>query len=346
MTELVAKACGPRTSLQDGGRIGYQRFGVSNSGAMDRLALAAANCLVGNESGAAAIEFMLLGGSFVCEGGSARVALAGAQTRATLDGQPIATDATILMRAGQTLTIGPAQAGVYMYLAASGSFDIDPQLGSVSLHQRAGLGGMGGRALQPGDRIPLWQNEPSDTRQWMLPPLAVDPNATIRVVLGPQDDHFRPKGIATFLSAAYTVTQEADRMGYRLAGPKIDHSQGYNIVSDGIVSGSVQVPGGGEPIVMMADRQTTGGYPKIATVISADLRLVAQKRPGDCVKFTRVSVGEAQRVARERAHLVSTMPTRMVPARGGLPSLEELLDLNLAGAAVDALSPECDRYER
>ena len=128
-------------------------------------------------------------------------------------------------------------------------------------------------------------------------------------------------------------------MGYRLTGPRIQHLNGYNIVSDGVVAGSVQVPGGGEPIVMMADRQTTGGYPKIATVISADLRVLAQRRPGQGVRFAAINIREAQRLAREHAQTIAAFPVRCRPARGGaLPPIEELLALNLAGAAVDALS--------
>jgi 5-oxoprolinase (ATP-hydrolysing) subunit C len=342
MTELVVTACGPRTSLQDGGRIGSQRFGVSNSGAMDRLALAAANYLVGNEPGAAAIEFMLLGGTFLCDQGSAYVAIAGAPCSITLDGQPVTGETTIVMHSGQTLSVGGMRSGVYAYLAVRGGVDVPLQLGSVSLHQRACLGGIKGRALAAGDRLPLRSHGMPNPPLWRLPPLPLDPDAAIRVVLGPQDDHFAAEGIATFLSASYIVTQEADRMGYRLAGPKIQHSLGYNIVSDGIVSGSIQVPGGGEPIVMMADRQTTGGYPKIATVISADLRVLAQKRPGSPVRFASMDVREAQLIARERARLTAALPARLVRVHAGLPPLEELLALNLAGAAVDALSPEPD----
>jgi biotin-dependent carboxylase-like uncharacterized protein len=340
MTEILVKACGPRTSLQDAGRIGVQRYGVSNSGAMDRLALAAANVLVGNGPGAAAIELMLLGGSFVIEGGPVRVAVAGAPCAVTLDGQPVPHSRTLAARPGQTVTIGPMQAGVYAYLAVAGGFDVPPQLGSLSLHQRAALGGFKGRTFEPGDRIPLRLAEPPEAPLLALEPLPLDRDAPIRVVLGPQDDHFTEAGIRTFLSAAYGVSQEADRMGYRLTGPKVEHSQGFNIVSDGIVTGSVQVPGSGEPIIMMADRQTTGGYPKIATVISADLRLVAQRRPGDRIRFEAIEMAEAQRAARDRAGEIATLAMRARPVGGGLPPLEELLGLNLAGAAVDALSSD------
>lgn len=340
MTDLLVRNCGPRTSFQDAGRIGFQRYGVSNSGAMDRLALATANVLVGNEPGVAAIECMLLGGSFVCEDGSARVAVAGAPCAVQLDGRPVPVGTTLMLRSGQTLVLGPMQAGVYAYLAVAGGFAIAPRLGSLSLHQRAALGGYEGRALQPGDCIPLNQTESLEAPLVTLPPVPLDPEAVIRVVLGPQDDHFTASGLATFLGSSYTISQEADRMGYRLAGPRVEHSSGYNIVSDGIVSGSVQVPGSGEPIIMMADRQTTGGYPKIATVISTDLRLVAQRRPGDPVRFVVVDMAQAQQAARDRAGVVDALPARAIRARGGLPPLEEMLALNLAGAAVDALAPE------
>jgi biotin-dependent carboxylase-like uncharacterized protein len=342
MTRLVVKACGPRTSLQDRGRIGFQRFGVAMSGGMDPLALCTANLLVGNEGGAAAIEFMLLGGAFVLEEGERWIAVAGAPCTVSLDGVPVPQNAACRIRAGQTLTIGPMHAGVYAYLAVEGSFDVPPRLGSRSLHQRARLGGLHGRALMPEDGLPLGDRAAPAMSQRRLPPVSLHPSQPIRVVLGPQDDHFTAAGIETFLTSEFSVTQEADRMGYRLAGPGIEHAAGYNIVSDGIVSGSIQVPGSGEPIVMMADRQTTGGYPKIATVISADLRVMAQRRPGDPVRFAALSVSEAQDLARERARMVASLPGEMREAREGLPPLEELLALNLAGAAVDALSAEQD----
>jgi biotin-dependent carboxylase-like uncharacterized protein len=339
MTALLVRAAGPMTSLQDAGRYGHQRFGVSPSGAMDRLALAAANALVGNAPGAAGIEFMLLGGSFAVEDGTVRIAVAGAPCGLTLDGEPAPPGISLQVRAGQTLTVGSAQEGVYAYLAVAGGFALPPELGSLSLHRRAGIGGIDGRPLQAGDRLPLTLDAPPAGPELVLDPAPIDPAAEVRVVLGPQDDLFTAAGIETFLSSAYAVTQEADRMGYRLAGPKIEHASGYNIVSDGIVSGSVQVPGSGEPICMMADRQTTGGYPKIATVISADLRVLAQRRPGDAVRFRAVTMAEAQELARERARALASLAAKARPARAAAFTSEELLAQNLAGAAVDALEP-------
>ena len=336
MTTLMVDACGPMTSLQDAGRFGYQRYGVSSSGAMDRLALATANALVGNPPGAGAIEFMLMGGAFRVEGGSARVAVAGAPCRVMLDGAGAVSTASLTLRPGQTLVLGAAERGVFFYLAAAGGFATPPALGSVSLQPRAGIGGLGGRALRAGDGLDLVNGDPPRGPELMLEPRTLDAEAAVRVVLGPQDDYFSPEGIATLLSATYQVSREADRMGYRLTGPAIQHVRGFNIVSDGIAGGSIQVPGSGGPIVTMADRQTTGGYPKIATVISADLRVVAQRRTCEGVRFEAIGIEAAQRLARERAETLRSLTARTRPVRGGLPSSEELLALNLAGAAVDA----------
>lgn len=340
MTELVVRACGPRTSLQDFGRIGFQRYGVSNSGAMDRLALAVANTLVGNGPGMGAIEFMLIGGTFLVEGGSVRVAVAGAPCAITLDGQPMAHSASFVAQPGQILTVGAMQAGVYAYLSIAGGVGLTPQLGSLSLHQRAALGGFHGRTFEVGDRIPLRLDKPPEGPSLVLHPVPIDAQAPIRIIFGPQDDYFTDAGIGTLLSASYMVSQEADRMGYRLTGPKIEHAHGFNIVSDGIVSGSIQVPGSGEPIIMMADRQTTGGYPKIATVISVDLRFVAQRRPGEALRFKIIGMDEAQSLARERGAEIAALAGQARPIYGGLPPIEELLALNLAGAAVDAMTSD------
>jgi biotin-dependent carboxylase-like uncharacterized protein len=340
VSALVVEHCGPVTTLQDFGRFGWQRHGVSNSGAMDRLALAMANALVGNAPGTAGIEFMLLGGSFTIVGASARVAVAGAPCAITLDDAPVRHTASLTMREGQTLTIGPAQAGVFSYMAVEGGVALSPQLGSLSLHARARIGGFKGRPLQAGDRLPLMRDKAPHRPEAMLEPLSLEPRATIRVVLGPQIDYFTEAGVKTFLSSTYVVSQQADRMGYRLTGPRIEHALGYNIVSDGIVAGSVQVPGAGQPIVMMADRQTTGGYPKIATVVSSDLRVIAQREPGAPVRFTGIDVAEGARLARERTQALSALSSRLRPISGALPSNEELLVQNLAGSAVDALALE------
>lgn len=338
---LRVVACGPTTSFQDGGRFGFQRYGVSSSGAMDRLALAVANALVGNAPGAGAIEFLLMGGTVRVEAGSARLALAGATCPVTLDGQAVASGTSFTAAEGQTVSVGAARAGTFAYLAVAGGLAVPPALGSLSLQPRAELGGLDGRALRPGDRIPLVLPTAPGGPEHALPPLDLESAAPVRVVLGPQDDLFEEAGLAALDGAAFTVSNEADRMGYRLTGARIPHGPaGFNIISDGIAAGSIQVPGSGEPIILMADRQTTGGYPKIATVISRDLRRVAQRRPGDTIHFAIVPMSVAQGLARERAAELDGLLIKRRPVgnEGGFVSSEELLALNLAGAAVDALA--------
>lgn len=339
---LIVEACGPGASLQDAGRIGSQRYGVSRSGAMDRLALAHANTLVGNPPGQGAIEFTLLGGRLQVRGGPLQMGVAGATMPVSVDGVPVPPGTSATLEPGQSLAIGPARSGVFGYLAVGGGLAVASQLGSVSLQPRAGIGGLGGRALQAGDELPAIARAEMPGPELFLSPPPFDPEAPIRVVLGPQADHFDEEAIAAFLSNSYAVSTEADRMGYRLSGPVIQHLHGFNIVSDGIVAGSVQVPGSGVPIVMMADHQTTGGYPKIATVISTDLRLLAQRRTGGAVRFEAISVADAQALARARAAEIVGLLGRATPARGGLPAVEALLALNLAGAVTNALAPTAE----
>jgi biotin-dependent carboxylase-like uncharacterized protein len=337
VSALVVKSCGPMTSLQDFGRIGAGRHGISRSGAMDRLAMASANALVGNAPGEGAIELMLVGGTFVAAGGPLRIAVAGAMMAAAVDGVALPPSTSCTVPEGGTLTIGGATEGIYAYLAVKGGFDVAPQMGSVSLQPRAGIGGLDGRPFRAGDGIPLRTSEDPIGPEHHLPPWRPD-DEPIRVVLGPQDDLFPPESVEAFLANEYTVSDEADRMGYRLAGPKIAHLRGYNIVSDGLVAGSVQVPGSGVPIVMMSDHQTTGGYPKIATVLSVDRGRLAQRRSGARVRFAAVSVAEAHALLRERNAEIAALASRRKVWRDGLPGVEELLGLNLAGEAKSALA--------
>ena len=339
MTSVLIKNCGPATSIQDYGRFGWQRFGISNSGSADRLALAAANALVGNAPGVPAIEFALLGGALEIVGGRARLALAGADMPLRIEGHAIDHHASFLLEPGQILQIGTAQAGVYAILAAEGGFEIATQLGSASLHARAAIGGLRGAPLAPGDDLPLAMSDTTPRGESNMDALSLSRAAPLRVVLGPQDDYFTPAGRQTFLGSEYRVTTQADRMGVRLTGPRIEHAKGFNIVSDGIVSGSIQIPGSGEPIVMLADRQTTGGYPKIATVITSDLRLLAQRRHGESIRFAAVTIEQAQQIAREARADMDALPNQCRPVVRGLPGSDELLAMNLAGSAVSASDP-------
>jgi biotin-dependent carboxylase-like uncharacterized protein len=336
VTELVVHSVGPATSLQDAGRFGWQRYGVGPAGAMDRPALALANALVGNQPGAAGIEFALMGGRLEVAGGSARVALAGADGSLRIDGRPVAPLTSATAHDGQTIEVGTARSGMFLYLAVAGGFTIPPALGSLSLHHRTGIGGLNGRTLRAGDRLPLGQAEPSGP-ELTLPGPPRGENGPLRVVLGPQDDHFSEAGIATLVNSDYVISDQVDRMGLRLIGPAIEHSaKGYNIVSDGIPTGGIQVPGNGLPLILLADRQTTGGYPKIATVVSWDVPRLAQCRPGTKVRFTSVDREEAVRIARAADAALRAAIARIRPA--GLAGLDsaELLSVNLVDGVVDA----------
>ncbi|QCI63663.1 biotin-dependent carboxyltransferase family protein [Phreatobacter stygius] len=333
MTRLLVRDCGAGTSIQDAGRFGYQRYGVGPAGAMDRVALAVANRLVGNEPGTGAIEFTLFGGSFEVEGGEVRVALAGAMADLKLDGEPVPALSSVTARAGQVISVGPARLGVFMMLAVSGGFDLQPDLGSQSFHLRAGLGGVGREPVKPGQRLPV-AGAPGGPELTVTVPPRVNAGA-YRVVLGPQDDYFSAAGLRALTSEAYVISAQADRMGYRLSGPKIEHSKGFNIVSDGIATGSIQVPGSGEPIVLLADGGTTGGYPKIATIISADLPRFVQQRPGSEVRFTAISRDQAIAAARDQAAMLAAVAAGLQPVGGGLDA-ERLLSLNLVDGWVDA----------
>jgi biotin-dependent carboxylase-like uncharacterized protein len=337
MTDLLVKSCGPMTALQDRGRLGYQGFGVSPSGAMDRRALAMANALVGNPPETAAIEFVNLGGAFTCEGGDLRLAVAGAGSSVAIDGITVPPLTSFLLKEGQTLEVGHPRTGTFAYLAVAGGPGVEPQLGSLSFHLRSRLGGLKGAPLQAGNRLPC-RPEAQAGEPMQLTVDIPEETGPIRVMLGPQDDYFTPESIRLFLESEFTISPQADRMGFQLTGPKLEHAKGFNIVSDGIVDGHIQVPGSGQPIVLMRDRQTAGGYPKIATVISADLARFAQMRSGAGVRFKAVERDEAVAAARQLKDWITSLPAKLTPVRFDLTT-EHLLSRNLIGGTVDALSP-------
>jgi biotin-dependent carboxylase-like uncharacterized protein len=325
------------TSLQDRGRIGYQGFGVSPSGAMDRRALAMANALVGNPPETAAIEFMNLGGAFTCEGGDLHVALVGAGSVLSIDGAPVTPQASAVLKEGQSVEVGHPRTGTFAYLAVAGGFAVEPDLGSLSFHLRSRLGGLKGAPLKAGDRLPC-RAEAQDREPMQLAVDLLEESGPIRVMMGPQDDYFTPETISLLLESEFTVSPQADRMGFQLTGPRLEHAKGFNIVSDGIVDGHIQVPGSGQPIVLMRDRQTAGGYPKIATVITADLARFAQMRPGTSVRFRAVDRDEALAAARRLKDWIASLPANLTPVRFALTT-EHLLSRNLIGGTVDALAP-------
>jgi biotin-dependent carboxylase-like uncharacterized protein len=334
MSKLVISAIGPSSSVQDGGRFGAQRYGLTPSGAMDRPGLAAANCLVGNALFAAGIEIGPFGAAFTAREGAVRVALAGASRNADIAGRAVASDTSVTLADGETLKLGFARGGSFSYLAIEGGIAGEPMFGSMAVNARAGLGSPYPRPLQAGDELQVVAASGAAERRIDLPPPI---KAPIRVVMGPQDDEFADDQKNLFLDSEWKISATSDRMGYRLEGPVIKHLYGHNIVSDGTVNGSIQVPGNGAPIVLVPDRGTSGGYPKIATVISADLGRFAQISAGTGFRFKAIGMAEAQAEVRKFAELLRTLPDRLHSIENFDLNIEALQDANVAGAAVSAV---------
>lgn len=293
---IVVELPGLLTTVQDGGRFGYEQYGLPQSGAMDTQAMETANVLVDNDPGEGVLEITMTGPALRFEEDCV-FAVAGAVFALTLDGKPIETGRAYAAKAGETLTFGALLRGCRAYFAVSGGFALPKVLGSLSTSAKHHLGGFEGRRLEKGDRLPLKAavaKLPNMDARVLPDGFFGDPARPVRVILGPQDDRFTEAGLRTFLTVPYTVSQNSDRMGYRLSGPVIQHVTDGNILSDGIAPGSVQVPMDGQPIVMMADRQTVGGYTKIATVITVDLPRIAQSKAGDTLRFAAVPLLQAQ----------------------------------------------------
>jgi len=333
MSKLVISAIGPASSVQDAGRFGAQRYGLQPSGAMDRLGLASANCLVGNVLFAPGVEIGPYGAAFTARQGAVRVALSGASRSADISGRAVAWDTSVTIADGQTLKLGLARGGSFSYLAIEGGIAGEPMFGSLAVNARAGLGSPYPRPLQAGDELQVAAASGAAACR-IDPPAAV--TGPIRVVMGPQDDEFGD-GLILFLQSEWRISATSDRMGYRLEGPVIRHLHGHNIVSDGTVNGSIQVPGNGQPIVLMSDRGTSGGYPKIATVITADFGRFAQIPAGTSFRFKAIGMTEAQAEARKFAELLRTLPDRLHPIESFDLNIEALQDANVAGAAVSAV---------
>src|SRR6195256_977372 len=334
MPKLVIASIGPASSVQDGGRPGSQRYGLTPSGAMDRLPFAAAHRLLGHAPLAAAIEIGPFGAAFTARGGPVRLALSGAQRSVDIARRPVAFDSSMTLADGETLTLGFARNGSFSYLALEGGIAGEPTFGSLAVNARAGLGSPYPRPLQAGDELRAAMAGGPPERRIELPAI---PDAPIRVVLGPQDDEFSEEAKALFLGSDWRISATSDRMGYRLEGPVIKHLHGHNIVSDGMVNGSIQVPGNGQPIVLMPDRPTTGGYPKIATVITADFGRFAQIPAGHIFRFRAISIAEAQEAATAFSELLRTLPDRLRGIENFNPNIEALRDANVAGTAVSAV---------
>jgi len=282
------------TTVQDLGRRGYQRYGVPVAGAMDAFALQAANRLVGNEPGEAALEITVAGPTLQASD-NCLVAVTGGDLGPRVNGRPLPMWLAVFVRRGSVLDFAGQRTGARAYLAVAGGIAVLPVLGSRATYLSGGFGGHQGRALRAGDVLPIG-HAPADLLALAgqgLPPEARPAYAaapTVRAIPGPQDDYFTTEALATFFSSEYVVSATADRMGYRLQGPRLAHRGPAEIISTGVVSGAVQVPADGQPIVLMADHQTSGGYPVIATVVSADIPLLAQCLPGSRLRFAPTKI--------------------------------------------------------
>ena len=286
------------TTIQDQGRWGYQSYGVGIAGALDPFALSAANLLVGNPEGAAGLEITLQGPSLKFHR-EAAVAIAGADLDPKLEGQSIPDWACILVPSGSTLSFKGRKSGVRAYLAVSGGIDVPQVMGSRSTYLLGKFGGLEGRALRAQDLLPIGissgngrdfvgRSLPGELRP------SYHKNPTLRVVMGPFDEFFSEEGKKTFLSTPYSITPQSDRMGYRLRGTPVPRHKKEELITCGLANGTIQVPPDGQPILLLVDRQTIGGYPIIATLIHADLPLVAQSAPGDQLRFCAVSPDEGR----------------------------------------------------
>ncbi|NMP37695.1 MAG: biotin-dependent carboxyltransferase family protein [Clostridiales bacterium] len=289
---------GALTTVQDLGRFGSMRFGFPASGAMDTDSARIANLLADNDEREAVLEMTMLGikASFDSD---CVIVLTGADMTPEINGEPIPMYAALEVRAGDILALSAAKSGLRCYMAVSGGFDIPSVMGSFSTNLKCAVGGFNGRALKAGDVLDFRTQQ--DTLFGISARRLEEDEIPrhdefIRVVLGPQDDYFTDEGVSTFLSQVYTLSNASDRMGVRLEGESIQAKAKSDIISDGIALGSVQIPASGKPIIMMADRQTTGGYAKIATVISADIPSLAQKKPGDSIRFKAVDIKQAQKI--------------------------------------------------
>jgi biotin-dependent carboxylase-like uncharacterized protein len=315
---VTFRRAGPYSTVQDMGRTGHQSVGVPESGALNRYALKLGNQLVGNPDHAAGIE-ICMGGVTVVMNSTRRIALTG-----TLDSTFLITDTyghqmeikanrSVTVRAGLSITIHTLSDTNTAYLAISGGIGTPLLYQSRSTSPNAMIGGWQGRCIVDGDQLPLLHDTSTDTSEWMIEtPDIFAPKDIFHVVMGPQDNRFTEKAIKTFLSSEYTVSPLLNRMGMRLDGDQLMHIDNADIASDGIVTGSIQVPGDGMPIILLADHQTTGGYTKIATVIQADIPALSSRKPGQIVRFTAVSVDEAETLSWQAENQFQAMLKQMV----------------------------------
>lgn len=316
MTTIEVLKPGALSSFQDLGRIGHQHLGVPVSGAMDSLSHRLANWAVGNAPGLATLEVTLLGPSLRFTD-AATVAWCGADLSPTLDGVPLPRAEAVTVHAGATLQFGRRRNGVRAYLAVQGGFALAEVLGSTSTYTRAGFGGYEGRALRKGDivslnPVPSASTMPDRPRDGALTPerqQALDfllaascpDDGPMRVLAGREWEQFTSDGQSALLTESWRISAQSERMGYRLEGPSLQRREPRDILSEAVSIGTIQVPPDGQPIVLMADRQTTGGYPRIAQLVTVDVSRLAQRAPGEMLRFERTNLATAHALLAEQA---------------------------------------------
>jgi antagonist of KipI len=313
---IKVKKSGLLTSIQDLGRYGFQKYGVIASGAMDTLSCRIANMLVGNSENDAAVEITMLGAHFEFQSDSL-ISICGGDLSPVLNDRPAKMWRPLFVKKGSFLTFGGAKKGCRAYLAAAGGFDVPEVMGSRSTYLRAGIGGYEGRAIASGDRLLFGKMSELSTRlferffdsatyseiKWSASPEFfpfLREDESVRVIKGRQYDDFTEKSKSMIFSEPFTITPKSDRMGYRMEGPKLTLVNKAEMISEAVSFGTIQVPADGNPIILLADRQTTGGYPKIAQVASVDLPYLSQFKPGEIVQFKEISLGEAQELLIDR----------------------------------------------
>ncbi|MGN1124281.1 MAG: biotin-dependent carboxyltransferase family protein [Eubacterium sp.] len=295
---------GALSTVQDLGRFKVMKNGFTQSGAMDLRSARLANRLVNNEDGCAVVEMTLMGMTVEFDR-EYIIAVTGADVTPHINGNAVKMNKAYRVKKSDTLKMSVAKSGCRAYLAVSGGIAVPYFMNSFSTNLKSEIGGFNGRRLQNGDVLEVfeWDVSSLDIKNAFVKPEVYSGDITVRAVLGPQDFMFTADDIKSFFTQKYTVTAQADRMGIRLDGAPLKSKNGFDIISDGIVFGSVQVPESGMPIILMADHQTTGGYAKIATVISVDLPLLAQAKPNDTVKFEQISVANAEKLAKKESRL-------------------------------------------
>lgn len=310
MSKIRIKSPGMLSTIQDRGRIGYQQYGVPVSGAADIYSLQLANVLVGNSRYEGCLEMTMNGATIEFLSKSA-IAITGADMSPTLNGQPIQLYKTVFAEACDILEMNVALSGFRSYLAIAGGFAVDEIMDSKSTYLKGGFGGFKGRKLEKDDQI---ITNPSDFNQIRMIPREMIPSysdsGVISVIMGTEEDYFLEESIERFLNSQFKITDLSDRMGIRLDGPALTHKGSADILSSGISEGTIQVPKNGKPIIMMSDRQTTGGYTRIANVISTDIPKLAQMKPGNTVVFQKITLPEAHnriRSQEEKLHALRNM---------------------------------------